>query len=327
MIVNFYFRIEYRQGKKKIGLSILLTRYLAVSLLFTLSIFFEGKNKMKKSQKHTAKTKKKISKAMRGNPSWSKGLTKEIDERVARMSKPKKGHCGVYIRTKEHRRILSKAHKGKKLGPHSEETRKKMSESSKGKCGVFERTEEFRKKQSKIMKIIMNSPKTKIKERIAWEKRVESSGYPKNCLCPNFNFKSVCIFEALDEVLFTKSRYGGMRAGEKKIGRYFVDYFNFKYRFIVEWNEDSHYGLDGYLSEKDIEKRRYILAMYSNWIYITIKESDWFKSKELTKKIEISVLKCILSKILIKNIKILKKIKNFNKFLGNCSNPYIIRVS
>ena len=105
------------------------------------------------------------------------------------------------------------------------------------------------------MKIIMNSPKTKIKERIAWERRTENSSYPRNYLCPNFNFESIYIFKTLDRILHTKSRYGGTKAGEKKIGRYFVDYFNFKYRFIVEWKKLSHYDSGNNLKEYDIKKK------------------------------------------------------------------------
>lgn len=133
---------------------------------------------------------------------------------------------------------------------------------------------------------------------IAWEKRVESSGYPRSYFCPNFNFESIPIFKSLDRILHTRSRYGSTRAGEKKIGRYFVDFFNKKYQFIIEWNEkDGHYDNDSQLKEYDIKKRRYILARYPDYIYIIIKQSDWFKKDNLTEEIAGKIVDYILKKL------------------------------
>ena len=68
-----------------------------------------------------AKIGEAISKASKGKRSWSKGLTKKTDKRVAKRSKNRehpnsekakinmKGHCGVFIRTLEHNKNNSKA--------------------------------------------------------------------------------------------------------------------------------------------------------------------------------------------------------------------------
>lgn len=136
-------------------------------------------------------------------------------------------------------------------------------------------------------------------QKIAWEKRAEDLGYPRNYLCPNFNFDSICIFRALDKKLHSRSRYGGTKAGEKKTGRYFVDCFNKKYHFIIEWMENGHYDCDGDLNESDIEKKNYIKAVYPDFTYIIIKQSDWFENGNLTGKITCDITTHIL-KILSK---------------------------
>ena len=69
-----------------------------------------------------------------GNPSWNKGLTKETDIRVAKLSESKKGRTawnkGKAL-SANHRKAISKSHKGKtpwnKGIPMSEEQKKKLS--------------------------------------------------------------------------------------------------------------------------------------------------------------------------------------------------------
>ena len=200
--------------------------------------------------------KKKISNTLKGNVPWSKGLTKEMDERVMKLSKiskklweTKKSDFGMRGKrhSEETKKKMSQSHTGQvawnKGIPCAEETKekisetlkkywkglkyqrgmsevnrnlfpktkKKMNEAYRGGRGIWERTREFREKQSKIMKIIMNSSEVKIKEKIAWEKRVESSGYPRNYLSPNFNFNSILIFKVVDKTIHTRSRYGGTK--------------------------------------------------------------------------------------------------------------------
>ena len=178
----------------------------------------------------------------------------------------------------------------------------------------------FREKVTKAVKIARNRPEFKLKIsksnmrnwqnpefreettealKRAWEKRAESSGYPRNYLCPNFNFGSIIIFKMLDKVLHTGSRFGGTKAGEKKIGRYFVDCFNKEYKFIIEWDENSHYDFDDYLKEYDIKKRKYILAKYPDYAYIIIKQDRWFDNGGLTNQVVTKITDYILGKLKI----------------------------
>lgn len=302
---------------------------------------------------------------MRGKKSWSKGLTKETDSRVAKISKTLKDRKistkalnnmrkasllpDVIARRSEARKRVwanlnpdAKTERIKtiKEAINRPKVRAKFKKSititnkrpdviarcSKAQKEARKRPEviarwkatlarlDVKARRKKVMKEMSNRPEViakrkktmalpKVKTKwiknmkAAWEKRIESSGYPRNYLGPNFNFNSVYLFKALDKILHTRSRYGGTSAGEKKIGRYFVDCFNNKCQLIIEWMEDAHYDNDGDLSKKDIEKRKYITAKYPNYTYIIIRQSDWFENGNLTKEIAFKIVNHILVKI------------------------------
>ena len=74
---------------------------------------------------HSEESRKKMSEARKGNPSWNKGkhLSAEARKKMAEAHKGKN-------HSDETRQKIAEAHKGKN---HSAETRKKMSEAHKGK--------------------------------------------------------------------------------------------------------------------------------------------------------------------------------------------------
>ena len=93
-----------------------------------------------KCKRHSEETRRKMSEAHKGNPSWNKG--KHLSEEHKRkLSEAKKGH----ITSEETRRKLSEAHKGHIT---SEETRKKISEANKGR----KFSEEVRRRNSEALK-------------------------------------------------------------------------------------------------------------------------------------------------------------------------------
>jgi len=202
--------------------------------------------------------------------------------------------------SEETKKKISKAKKGKKRPPFSEETKRKMSEAKKIKRSPL--SKKHKKSISKGNKGKKRTEKHRKNYQISWEKRTESSGYPRNYLCPNFNFNSIIIFKELDKILHTKSRYGGTKVGEQKIGRYFADCFNKKYQFIIEWNEPGkpHYNINNNLSKNSIEKKKYIIARYPDYTYIIIKQDNFFDNGNLTKKAKNRVVNHILSKVTIK---------------------------
>ena len=263
----------------------------------------------KETDERVAKMSKEISKSLKGKAPWNKNLTKEIDERVVKNAKNISKALKKNWQNPEHRKKRIEAIKvgwsmpGAKMNASEGQTKRYENPEERGKQSRIMKLvmngPEVRMKISKTMKIVMNRPETKEKERIAWEKRVESSGYPKNYLVPSFNFNSILIFKTLDKVLHTRGRYGGTRAGEKKIGRYFVDYYNKGQKLTIEWMENWHYN-NGHLSEKDIKKREYILDKYPNYTYIIIKQDNWFGKDNLTKEIAVKIVNHILEKLRIK---------------------------
>lgn len=231
---------------------------------------------------HSKETKEKISKSL-------KIFTNKPDIK-AKMSQTTK----KLWQNQNFRKKMKMKNSGMQGRKHSEETKKKMSKAHKGQ----KRNREYRENISKGQRGKVLSEEHRKKLSIAFEKRIKDSNYPRNYLCPNFNFKSILIFKLLDKILYTRSRYGGTKAGEKKIGKYFMDFFNKKFKIIVEWNEPNHYNNDGNLSEYDVKKRAYVTAIYPDYTYIIIKQSDWLKSKELVEKIKINTVSYILSKII-----------------------------
>jgi len=83
--------------------------------------------------KETDKRVQKISEARKGRPTWNKGLTKETDERIEKLAnipwnkgKTKDMHTQLE-RSKKSRQKMSESHKGKKLtDEHKEKIRQKM---------------------------------------------------------------------------------------------------------------------------------------------------------------------------------------------------------
>ena len=67
-----------------------------------------------------------IIKKLKGKTSWNKGLTKETDERVRNNALQTSISCKGRTFSKETLEKFSKARKGKKLKPHSIETKKKI---------------------------------------------------------------------------------------------------------------------------------------------------------------------------------------------------------
>lgn len=275
----------------------------------------EVKERHKKAMKIAAnrpEVKEKLRKAMKGKPGRAKGKHWKCSEKArANM----KGHCGAYKHKpllEEHKKnikialnkpdIKEKQKKAMKIAWNKPERRKKSSEFHKGKpSGAkgkhWQIPEKLRKNWGEIHKIVSNRPETKAKHRKAWEKRAESSGYPRKYFKPNFNFESIPIFKALDRVLHTRSRYGGTEAGERKIGRYFVDCFNEEYQFIIEWNENWHYDSNYYPEGYDTKKREYILARHPDYTYIIIRQDRWFKRRDLTEEIAGEIVDYVLKKL------------------------------
>lgn len=206
-----------------------------------------------KGKKCSRKTKKKMSIAQSNRTDvqigWSKGLTKETDERLKNLSEANKG-----------KKNSKKGNKGKKNGmygkEHSLETKKKMSEKALGRKA----TEEAKKNM-----------------RIAHIKRLEVSGIN---VYPNYNEDSLKFFKKLDIKLKTKGRYATNK-GEfyiKELG-YWVDYFNKDLKLIIEWDEQYHYDLEGKLKEKDVIRENEIRNHFEDHLFIRVNGEEYLNNK------------------------------------------------
>ncbi|MBA7512994.1 hypothetical protein ES705_05003 [subsurface metagenome] len=105
----------------------------------------ENLSKIMKIVNNRPEVKKKNSESHKGNIPWSKGLTKETDERLVKMGESISKALTGKIFSEEWKRNISKAMTGKKL---SEEIKRKISESQKG----HKVTEETRRKISEVNK-------------------------------------------------------------------------------------------------------------------------------------------------------------------------------
>lgn len=116
----------------------------------------ENLSKIMKIVNNRPEVKKKNSESHKGNIPWSKGLTKETDERLAKMGESISKALTGKIFSEEWKRNISKAMTGKKL---SEETKRKISESHKGN----KHSEEAKRKISESQKGYKHSEEAKRK--------------------------------------------------------------------------------------------------------------------------------------------------------------------
>lgn len=97
--------------------------------------------------KWTEEQRKFVGELRKGRITWNKGLTKETDDRLKKMSEKYKGHNV----TEETKRKISKSKKGKSTGPRPEEVKKKISLAHQGKI-LGPQTEEHKRKRIKSYK-------------------------------------------------------------------------------------------------------------------------------------------------------------------------------
>ena len=127
-----------------------------------------GKTPWNKNKPRTQETKERISKTLKdrrisgeNNPFYGKNHTEQTKESISKANKNNipwnKGKTGIY--SKEHREIISKTHKNKKL---TNEQKKAISKKTKGKNNPF-----HNKKHSQQTKQIISN---KHKGRTPWNK-------------------------------------------------------------------------------------------------------------------------------------------------------------
>jgi very-short-patch-repair endonuclease len=98
----------------------------------------------------------------------------------------------------------------------------------------------------------------------------------------SYNKGSCMFFKDFEEKYnLPKGRFAMFGSGEfliKELG-YLLDYFNEDLKLIIEWDENHHFDIKGNLKEKDILREREIRNLFTNYIFIRIKEKDFLISK------------------------------------------------
>jgi 5-methylcytosine-specific restriction endonuclease McrA len=102
-----------------------------------------------KGHKVSEETKEKLSKKNKGKPSWCKGLSKDTDERIKKISDTLKETTKGRKLSKEHKKAISEGLKGKK---RSQESKNKTSRSIRNSKKFYDsiRSDLFKEKMSKI---------------------------------------------------------------------------------------------------------------------------------------------------------------------------------
>lgn len=183
----------------------------------------------------------------KGRKSWNKGLTKETDVRVAKISEAKKGK-----RRPDSRERLLKLGKANNPMLQPEAQRKRLENL---------RSESTRKK----MRI------TRMKVIQKW---LDEGGHAH----PAYNSNACEFFKQFDKDFSTQGQYA-INGGEfciEALG-YWVDYINFDLELIIEWDEEIHYDIDGNLKEKDVRRQKEIQEHFSDFLFLRIREEEFQK--------------------------------------------------
>lgn len=208
---------------------------------------------------------------------------------------------GIYIRTKEHGKNISKANLGRKL---TEEQCKKISKAISGKkrskefCDNLNKRfknknllikrnkkisetlkgREFSKKtiqkMSKAREGKTHLPETKLKMRKSAIKRV----FLGNGKLPAYNKQACEIFKQFDLQNNTKGRFAIYGDGEfyiQELG-YWLDYINFDLKLIIEVDEKHHRKQQ----EKDLIRQQEIQNFYPDFKFVRFKDSEMNKILE-----------------------------------------------
>jgi len=111
----------------------------------------------------------------------------------------------------------------------------------------------------------------------------------------NFNLKACRFFDEVNDILKWKGYQQGKHAtngGEKRVGKYYVDFFVPHYDIVVEYNEPAHY-YDSYRINYDFRRRVFIENVYDMPIVVVHEdlETPEQAARLIIRHIEYSVLK------------------------------------
>ena len=188
---------------------------------------------------------------------------KRSEETRKKMRESALKRLPVSEQTKEKLRILnigkklSDEHKQKlsisrrKRPPASEKTRNKIRQSSTGRYHSEETKEKLRKIAHNI------SEETRYKMRCSANKNLQKRSKYGERVIPSFNFKACEFFDKLSLETETYIQHA-MNEGEFQIRGFFVDGYDKINNIVYEYDELSHFNIDGTLKSKDIQRQQEI---------------------------------------------------------------------
>lgn len=74
---------------------------------------------------------------------------------------------------------------------------------------------------------------------------------------PSYNKKACQIFDRIEKDLSWNGQYA-TKGKEKRIGRYWVDYYEPNKNIVIEYDEKYHFDINGNLKLRDIERQKWI---------------------------------------------------------------------
>lgn len=226
--------------------------------------------------KKAKKIKKGASKAHLGKASWIKGLTKETDKRVKKISKTKKIRCN----TKKFKEKMGSILKNNWANPNSKynskEFRRKNSkakEKAHADPNSIYNSKVFRKKKSNIMKNLHANPSSKYNSKEFKEKhiktcstknfrkemrniaikRIERQKFNGEPLKPATGKYETQILNSLESCFYP---YKILR--QYRVVGHFLDGYCLALNLAIEVDEPRHFDIDGKLKKRDIERQKEI---------------------------------------------------------------------
>lgn len=226
-------------------------------------------------------TNRKYNKLCRGCARKEKGLTYPSRKgcHLTEEHKEKLG-ASMAIRHKTHGHPMQGQH-------HTDEAKLKIQQHSSGKNnGMYGKTHS-KQARCKMRDARLGKPGPIITPtglcilRVKRIREISNAKYNGGQIMPSYNQMSCDFFNYINEQLKWNGQYATYN-GEyhiKELG-YFVDYYEPNLNIVIEWDESTHYDIDGNLREKDKQRQEEIIS-HLKCKFVRIKEDDFNKEQAI----------------------------------------------
>lgn len=119
------------------------------------------------------------------------------------------------------------------------------------------------------------SEETKEKHRINKIEKMIKNGV---LIWPSYNENACIIFEKLEKY-FKWNGFYATKGKEKRIGRFWVDYYEPNQNIVIEYDEPYHFSSNGKLKPKDIKRQKWIIKNIGCRFYRINKNTNYEQFK------------------------------------------------